>query len=1539
MCLSAIVIILGDFKVEASSGGGGEGENNNSFLNYSYIWEQIKEFCNVTYKAYDEGDIPKGRSFGSKGGYYTVNYILKLQMENIIGLEDVHTEQIGHINGSKKNYTSIINMTDFNLKINNGSANPYNYSNPVPKNEMYVIPSGYPSKDYNNLTHNYTLNNTSIIKNNITHITGLWPGGGTFNDYFLTVTSSEHLNDIISLIVGNVTYIAQGETVPSADEQYGRIFLLDDEEYGQDQLDNITRANGCILVENATRDYNLVDTSQCIFTVSSVNNSDGNSIKELLENYSTVIVDNATGNLTFTYNLGEGWWPSTNHVYIDRIPDHFELANITWGEGPLIKLIAKMSGRDKPTFADYMGCYNFKSVWWREANEKHKSEQCEGVILYDSYDYHFMINPFNYWKSDPPTDLGLVEEWKEKSRRGPGLPVFTLNFTIGNWLKNNKCCSTLDGYADQVLTIETNSTPGLEAYNVVGNITIDKSPDDAIAIISNRYDGMWGQTPCDSGVGGGIVLGIAKYMKENNIIPKYNLTFLFTTGEEYIYRGAYHYNDSHPYYYTQPHKSNIIYWLILDQLCFNQSDVPMNIYFKEENHFDKIWAIVNQTQYESRTDYQINPERGDGGGSEQEVPSSRSNCNSFCLVKSDGVYNWDQWHRTGQNYTEGDSLKNIDRNDVNITAELAWNITKYFFIDPDCWFDNTDINVIDSDDADNLVDTISFSLDVTSNLPQDFAMVNYSLTKAITNDVVMFDNINFTVNRSAKSKAVNITLPSGESPGFYVFRNELFNSTGRIHETIDPVNDSSNHTYASGFYFLYPYNNNVTPPDITKVSATPDPVGYAYNVTISADVSSNMSSIDKVTVNITYPDETTTNSYNMTNTTGVTYQYIFNDTWQHGQYDYVIWAKDVNGNESGSSQYSFNVTINATISVCTIKDSYGNNTIVNITDPPCNPPFLGYELLDDGQVLRIWNRFDSYYFNTDNGVQFTNHYDEYWSHNVLMLGYYNDDEWNLIYRVDNLSGFNQDIETDDTTYVNATLWKNLNYKGYDFRLAIRYHLGVDDNELTVIPHIKNIDDEDIPYNLGFAWEIRDIQINMTTSGDFIEINGTTYFLNETLDETYKNMEIPCYYIREDINGEESESLYLRWDENLTVIVQVKSRDGQYNSPVTLGIKIGTLNVDQEKQTKMFWHDAAEKIYYFNSYETAEAWATNPGNMVDGSTSNYASTGIDEDIELCDDNNCSGSDLGTISKVELRVYGYYSTNQRDIILIPVFDGIVEGLAYNHPTESTANWSQWFDITNDPGLPPSGWTWNVVKDLDCKVTTDNGFGAFTLYCSKVEMRITYTPNNYPVISDPVPANGTTGVTISPMLNITVSDPDGDTMNITWLSNSSGSWIAFGTNSSVGNGTYHQIMSNASVNGEWWYWKVNVSDGTVYTESSVYNFFTGYQSKITNTGSTSFKGYLLMQVQFYNETSQSWVVVDDTVNESSPRAILWNDPGGSPGQHILALDTIFNGNVNTSDLSGFGNGTYRIYAAFRDPEGNILECDDETELVATYEFEITF
>ena len=456
-------------------------------------------------------------------------------------------------------------------------------------------------------------------------------------------------------------------------------------------------------------------------------------------------------------------------------------------------------------------------------------------------------------------------------------------------------------------------------------------------------------------------------------------------------------------------------------------------------------------------------------------------------------------------------------------------------------------------------------------------------------------------------------------------------------------------------------------------------------------------------------------------------------------------------------------------------------------------------------------------------------------------------------------------------------------------------------------------------------------VDGTPIGDYIDIDGTSYYLNTSVDETYSNMVSPCYYIMENVTSDTQESLYLRWDGNLDYKVKVKSRDNQYNAPVTLGIKIGTLSIGEEKYTMLFWYDASQVTYYFDGYNPSGAvWTGNPGYMVDGNIGTYASTSLGGDVELCNNNSCSGFDFGIISKVELRVRGYYSSSQRDIILTPVFNGTTDGGNYTFVASSSPGWSSWFDTTNDSGL--KSWSWSMVSSLDCKVKAENVFGYWFLYCSKVELRVTYNPY-LSEISNPYPMNGSVGVSIDPLLNITVVDSLGFNMNITWYSNSSGSWQVFGTNNSVFSGAYHQSFVNASVNGMWYYWKVNVTNSIGgCNESDVFRFYTGYESMVENTGSTIISGFLLIQVQYYNTTLESWVVANDTINETNMRTINSSE--------MLGLDTFFNGNVNSSYLlSLFGNGTYRVYAAFRDPDGNVLVCDDDSLMEVSYEFTINY
>jgi hypothetical protein len=141
------------------------------------------------------------------------------------------------------------------------------------------------------------------------------------------------------------------------------------------------------------------------------------------------------------------------------------------------------------------------------------------------------------------------------------------------------------------------------------------------------------------------------------------------------------------------------------------------------------------------------------------------------------------------------------------------------------------------------------------------------------------------------------------------------------------------------YYSIYcSYTPDVTPPRIINVYHSPDTVGFGYNVTIKANVTDDKSGVNYVKAQITSPNSPSSSmNYTMTHLTGNTYQYVFTNTWCLGQYDYTIWTMDNETNINSSSGHHFHVSVNATISIATLKDSYTGNQYINITDPP-NPP-------------------------------------------------------------------------------------------------------------------------------------------------------------------------------------------------------------------------------------------------------------------------------------------------------------------------------------------------------------------------------------------------------------------------------------------------------------------------------------------------------------------------------------------------------------------------------------------------------------------------
>ncbi len=265
------------------------------------------------------------------------------------------------------------------------------------------------------------------------------------------------------------------------------------------------------------------------------------------------------------------------------------------------------------------------------------------------------------------------------------------------------------------------------------------------------------------------------------------------------------------------------------------------------------------------------------------------------------------------------------------------------------------------------------------------------------------------------------------------------------------------------------------------------------------------------------------------------------------------------------------VFVSSNINIIELFSEEEEGIIQRSANQPDDRP-VGYEVLGGGKALHIWNEKDDYYFNITSGIQFTNHYEEYWSRNIFCGGFKIDGSWKY-YCNDELP-FTWSIEHDNETFVNITGYKDvirtIGGKDYEVRFVLRYSLVNNATELSIIPYAKNIGENDIPVDMGFAWYVRDIRIGMNYNGNMIRTNFTEYNMNDNLDLTFtSNDGVDVAIMYNNITGNH---MAYSWNPNTNFIYKIKSQIGQVNAPTTLLINAGTLDIGQEKRTILKWID-------------------------------------------------------------------------------------------------------------------------------------------------------------------------------------------------------------------------------------------------------------------------------------------------------------------------------------------------------------------------------
>lgn len=177
---------------------------------------------------------------------------------------------------------------------------------------------------------------------------------------------------------------------------------------------------------------------------------------------------------------------------------------------------------------------------------------------------------------------------------------------------------------------------------------------------------------------------------------------------------------------------------------------------------------------------------------------------------------------------------------------------------------------------------------------------------------------------------------------------------------------------------------------------------------------------------------------------------------------------------------------------------------------------------------------------------------------------------------------------------------------------------------------------------------------------------------------------------------------------------------------------GTVNAYFEATFRTSGNDQ-QTAYSFTSYDIGgEEWESNPGQMANGTTVNYASTATDGQVQRLTGNAASSTDIGQINSVELITHGYQiNGSDGQVTLRPVFSGTTDGTGTYifTPNEDLGNAavSSYYDITADPQAPTT-WTWSDIDNLDIDVEFNQGAsGSNEAFISLVQVRVSYEDNS--------------------------------------------------------------------------------------------------------------------------------------------------------------------------------------------------------------------
>jgi len=223
--------------------------------------------------------------------------------------------------------------------------------------------------------------------------------------------------------------------------------------------------------------------------------------------------------------------------------------------------------------------------------------------------------------------------------------------------------------------------------------------------------------------------------------------------------------------------------------------------------------------------------------------------------------------------------------------------------------------------------------------------------------------------------------------------------------------------------------------------------------------------------------------------------------------------------------------------------------------------------------------------------------------------------------------------------------------------------------------------------------------------------------------------------------------------------------------------------------------------------------------------------------------------------------------------------------------------------------------MQNGLGYKDVTNHKLWMKILHFSGLGPTIFYSGGNQSYLLNESPTNNLANIDpFPPSLYVLCIDNDtADTMNATWSSNSSGSWVTFATNTSIANNTnITQINLNFSSPGTKYWWRVNLTDGTNWYNQT-YAFTTNYDPYQNGESPVN-------EVTKASTTPSLYVVCNDNDTGDTMTAYWYYNDSSTGKWYLFGTNSSVSSGTNiTQDNSNFSNHSTTYYWSVNLTDGN--------------------